>query len=187
VTGAAAHQQADWLPADVGPAWLVELAQRHRAAALAFAEAVNAHGQLLDGATEGQRAHRRAVREAVANGQTPPAPPDPAVWAAQVEIAAEDAAETQQDVDAAAVDALGLMRAKRKELAQVLPEFSTALLAALVVGGGPGCDLIAREQRIREVRDLGRVRGFSENVDGDPQAATTDEAEHTAGAVVAHG
>ena len=153
IAGLQGWEREDWIArSDEGlPAFLVKCRAAHAAALdeylKAVAGVVNTSAQIEADA----RQHRRAVRDAVAEGRTPPTREfDSDVGDAQREVAAEDAEHSRRELAEVACEVLAEIRQHRDEFDEVLylgasPELRMAL-------GGFNEHERLRQERLKNVR-----------------------------------
>jgi hypothetical protein len=175
VPGSKDHEHPAWITSEPsGVGWVDEVRERHLAAVTAFADAAAAEAEAVSAQRQDQAEHRAEVRRAVASGQEPPEPPDPAVAEAKVSVAREDVIGAQDALARVAIDALAALRAPehRAEIETLMVRFSPALRHSL--REGPGGRISGRLAELR--RELARLEGPAIEVitDDSPTEVTSD-------------
>lgn len=154
IAGLAAWEAESWIAdGDDLPAWLAALRKRHLAAVDEYAKSVS---YVVDSAAQieaDNRAHRRAVRDAIAAGKEPPTRAQtPEVDEAVVDVAAEDSEWARMELAAECVEILDEIRGHLHEFPidvflRSSPEFRFALAR-----GPQGGDGMTEDERQRKAR-----------------------------------
>ncbi len=135
VSGAETWEVRSWLPAGTELPWLDEIRERHLQAVTAWERAVAEVAAIEDESERLERADRRAVRDAVASGQTAPPPSfDPAVRRALREVGQEEIVVRRDELARLADDGLSECRNRRAELEPHADKISAPFLRALWAG-----------------------------------------------------
>lgn len=118
------------------PKWLVDLRTKHLAAISEYHAAIASVVDTGERIEAENRAHRRAVRDAIAAGKQPPAPKsDAIVGEAQVDVAQEDSLFARRELAEVSMTVLAELRQRRDEFAPYYLGGSPELRYAL--GAGP--------------------------------------------------
>jgi len=154
INGLEPHEQATWLPAGDGlPAWLQELREQHLAAVDEYRKAVAGVLAVSAESAADARAWRRAVRDAVAEGRTPPEREHTAtaeVGAARVEVAKEDAYVARLELAETCLTIIEAVRENRTEWDEYSRGASAEMRAAVgaaAVGASDEADRARAERR----------------------------------------
>jgi hypothetical protein len=155
VAGLNAWEVETWLPPATAdePDWLSELRKRHLAAVDEYTRAISAvidGGEAIEAAN---RAHRRAVRDAVAAGREPPKREhDPDVDSAVEQVATEDTQAARVELAVVSCEILNSIR--EPEHAAEFQAFFFAASAQLrfALGRGPAPDGLDEAERQRIAR-----------------------------------
>jgi hypothetical protein len=135
ITGLSPWEREDFVArSDEGlPEWVVKLRATHLAAVAAYTEAISAVIGTQAAIESAGRVHRRAVRDAVAQGRPVPKREDTAeVEAAQIEVGHEDAYFARLECAITSCEVLEAIRERRDEFGEGLylaasPELRLAL------------------------------------------------------------
>lgn len=150
IPGDEPHLRRDWMGVDLPLAWWADLRAEHVRLADARAAAIHLLGDIHDDALDAEADYRRLTRDALAVGEAPPPRPselDPAIRAARLSIAEEDAQVATDALCEWTMEALAVMRTHRAELEPHLRELSDALLAAIYSGPGGRASVLAERLR----------------------------------------
>jgi hypothetical protein len=163
-----AWERGDWIfsspPSDDLPSWLAEQHALHTSALNEYYAAISGVVNLSEKVGADARAWRRSVRDALADGRTPPVREQTAEHGeAAIEIAADDAEHARRELAFVCLDILTVLREHMDDFAPYFGGASAELRFAL----GRGPDGLTEDERKRRERLV--------NVSSEPAVPDVDE------------